>query len=53
MANNKFEFYQDKAGEWRWRKRAGNNRIIGASSEGFSSKQAAINNAKLNGYQGS
>lgn len=53
MANDKYEFYVDKAGQHRWRKISPNSQIIGAASEGFSSKQAAINNAKLNGYQGS
>lgn len=53
MPNNKFEFYQDTRKEWRWRKISPNGKIIGASSEGFSSRQAAVNNARLNGYSGS
>lgn len=53
MANSNWEFYKDKAEEWRWRKKAANNKIVAASSEGFSSKQVAVDNAKLNGYQGS
>lgn len=52
MNNDRWEFYSDNAGEWRWRHFAGNGKIIGASTEGFSSKQACINNAKLNGYEG-
>jgi uncharacterized protein len=27
--------YQDDAGEWRWRRQAGNNEIISASGEGY------------------
>jgi len=53
MARSKWEFYKDNNGEYRWRKKAANGKIVGASSEGFSSRQAAVNNAKLNGYQGS
>ena len=53
MANDKFEFYQDTKGEWRWRKVAPNNKVVASSGEGFSSRQAAVNNAKFSGYQGS
>ena len=37
-------FYQDQADEWRWRITAGNGHIVHASSEGFASKQGAIDN---------
>jgi len=53
MANSdlKWEFYQDKAGKWRWRVTSiANKKIVGSSSEGFESKQGATNNAKLMGY---
>lgn len=46
----KFEIYKDKAGEFRFRLKAGNGEII-ASSEGYSSKQACengINSVKTN-----
>ena len=43
------EFYVDEAGEHRWRCRAVNGRIIGASSEGFSSADMARKNAGLLG----
>ena len=50
MANNDVtEFYKDKAGEWRWRRRAGNGRIVGASTEGYENKRDAIANAVRNG----
>ena len=40
----KLTFYKDKKGEHRWRLKAGNKKIILASSEGFSSKQNAEKN---------
>lgn len=36
--NDKFEVYQDKRGEYRWRRKASNGRIVGASSEGYNKK---------------
>ena len=41
------EFYEDDAGEHRWRVFAANGESVAASSEGFYSQQGAINNAKL------
>ncbi len=41
------EFYKDKAGKHRWRIIAENGRIIGASSQGFASKQMAQENLGL------
>ncbi|MCZ4299903.1 YegP family protein [Microbacterium oxydans] len=38
----KFELYTDKSGEYRFRLKAGNGEVI-ASSEGYSSKSAALN----------
>lgn len=35
---DKFEVYQDKRGEWRWRRLATNGKIVGAASEGYKSK---------------
>ena len=37
-------FYKDKAGEYRWEIKADNGETVDASSEGFSSKQNAVNN---------
>jgi len=44
MAN--VEFYQDDSEdkEWRWRVKASNGQIIGASSEGYGQEQYAKNN---------
>jgi len=38
----KFELYESKNGEWRWRLKAGNGEII-ATSEGYTSKSSAKN----------
>lgn len=38
----KFELYTDKAGEYRFRLKAGNGEVI-AVSEGYSSKSSALN----------
>lgn len=37
-----FEVYQDKAGDYRWRLRAKNTRILATSSEGYSEKRACL-----------
>jgi uncharacterized protein YegP (UPF0339 family) len=39
--NDKFEVYQDKRGEWRWRRTASNGQIVGAASEGYKSRKDA------------
>ena len=39
---DKFEIYQDKKGEFRWRLRADNNQVI-AAGEGYSSKAGCKN----------
>ena len=35
MSGNKTVVYQDKAGEWRWRRVAPNGEIIADSAEGY------------------
>jgi len=47
---SKFEFYLDKAGEWRWRRKANNGKIIAASTEGYKNRSYCILNAELSGY---
>lgn len=44
--------YQSGNG-WRWRRTAPNGRIVGASTESYSSRAAAVANAQRNGYSGS
>ena len=43
----KIEYYEDTAGEWRWRMKARNHKIIAVGGEGFSSKQACIESIML------
>jgi uncharacterized protein YegP (UPF0339 family) len=50
---DKWEIYQDISGGWRWRRTASNGRIVGASSQSYSTRQACVENAKRNGYTGS
>ena len=38
---SKFEVFKDKSGEWRFRLKARNNKII-ATSEGYTSKRNAV-----------
>jgi uncharacterized protein YegP (UPF0339 family) len=49
-ANDKWEFYTDASGEWRWRRTAPNGNIVGASSEGYVGKAHCKENAVRNGY---
>lgn len=47
MAENDYtELYEDKAGEYRWRRKAGNHEIIAVSGESFYSKASASRSAK-------
>lgn len=53
MSNqDRWEFYKDNRGEWRWRRTASNGRIVGASTEGYVNKADCVANAKRNGYTG-
>ncbi len=38
----KFELYKDRAGEYRFRLKAGNGEVIALASEGYSSKASAL-----------
>jgi uncharacterized protein YegP (UPF0339 family) len=38
-----FEIYNDTQGDWRWRLRARNGRIVADSAEGYASKRNAKN----------
>jgi uncharacterized protein YegP (UPF0339 family) len=40
------ELIQDVAQEWRWRVKASNGKIIGASSEGYVHRSGALNNLR-------
>lgn len=39
----RFEVYKDRKGEWRWRLRAHNKRIIADSAEGYKRRHAVMN----------
>jgi len=45
--------YQDNRREWRWRRTAPNGQIVGASSEGYTTRTNCVANARRNGYRGS
>lgn len=49
---DKWEFYKDTEGLWRWRRIAANGRIVGSSSQGYVNKSDCIDNATRNGYKG-
>lgn len=50
--NDKWDFYEDKGGDWRWRRTATNGNIVGASTQGYSNKSDCEDNAKRNGWGG-
>lgn len=39
--SDSFELYQDRRGEWRWRRKASNGKIVGASCEGYKARADA------------
>ncbi len=39
---SKFEYYKDAKGEWRWRLKASNGRIV-ASGEGYKTRAGVLN----------
>ncbi|UCH32467.1 MAG: DUF1508 domain-containing protein [Candidatus Bathyarchaeota archaeon] len=47
MAGPQFEVYEDQAGEWRWRFRASNGRVIATSSEGYKNRQDCVHGTGL------
>lgn len=48
---NRSVLIKDRKGEFRWETYAGNNKTIGASTEGFHNRADAIENAKMNGVK--
>ena len=44
---NPFTIYQDKRGKYRWRIKGVNGEIVGASSQGFTSRYRCRSNADL------
>jgi uncharacterized protein YegP (UPF0339 family) len=43
LSKHKFEVYQDKAKEYRWRLKASNGQIVAASSDGYKAKSDCEN----------
>ncbi len=43
-----WEIYKDASGAWRWRRKAANGKIVGASSEGYKNKSDCKDNARRN-----
>ena len=41
-AGHRGEVYEDKAGEWRWRVKARNGKVLADSAEGYRSKGRAF-----------
>jgi len=52
MAPDKWEFYTDKKGEWRWRRTASNGKKVAAAAQGFKDRADCVANARRNGYKG-
>lgn len=52
FSKDKWAFYKDKQGQWRWRRTALNGRIVASSSQGYSNKQYCTENARRCGYEG-
>jgi len=50
--NDKWEMYEDKRGEHRWRRRATNGNIVGAATEGYTKKADCKANAERHGMNG-
>lgn len=49
--NDKWEFYKDSQGQWRWRRVAPNGEIVG-NSEGYNNKSDCEDNARRSGWSG-
>jgi len=49
-ASDKWEIYQDRRGKYRWRRKATNGEIMGASTHGFVKRVDCCANAVRNGW---
>ena len=49
--DDKWEFYKDKKGEWRWKRTAGNGEQVGAAHEGYKNRVDCVANAMRAGYE--
>ena len=44
--NEKWEFYQDRRQQWRWRRKTASGRIVGESSQGYQHRSDCEANAE-------
>ena len=49
---DKWEIYQDRKGEYRWRCKAQNGNIVGAATEGYKKRVDCVANAQRHGLDG-
>ncbi|MEZ8170182.1 MULTISPECIES: YegP family protein [unclassified Vibrio] len=49
---DKWDFYKDSAGKWRWTRTASNGTIVGSSSQGYVNKSDCEENARRHGWNG-
>lgn len=49
---DKWTFYKQDNGDWRWTRFAPNGRIVGASTEGYRNRLDCVSNARRSGYTG-
>lgn len=52
MNEDRWEFYKDAGGKWRWKRFAPNGIQVGASSQGYANKSDCLENANRHGYKG-
>lgn len=49
--DDKWEFYTDKKGEWRWRRTCcSNGQVVGSSHEGYVQREDCEENAERHGW---
>lgn len=47
--DSEWKFYQDRNGQWQWRKLVA-NKVVAVSFEGFTSREKCVSNAGQKGY---
>ena len=50
--NDDWKFCKDKAGEWRWRRKAPSHKLVGAAHEGYKRRIDCEANARRARYRG-
>jgi len=48
--NDQFDFYKNEKKEWRWKRTAANNEIVGCAHEGYKNFKDCFSNAIRNGF---